>query len=255
MNTYVITPAAGKRLIAKAMAQHPAVQSALTSGTLVIVAGTTNGLVAEEILAQQGIAESLNRAGFMRGVTVPPSRRSDETGRLTEKAPFPGDVVITQGEWRQGQTIFDVAEMLGEGDIILKGANALDLISRRAAVLVGHPQGGTAIAAIQAHIGRRVGLILPVGLEKRVSDDLDHLAGLLNVSGAKGPRLLPLPGEVFTEVEAIELLTGATADLVAAGGVYGAEGSVWLGVSGDPEHEKAAQNLIDLVADEPAFTF
>ncbi len=39
----VLTPAAGKRLIAKAIAAHPAIQAALQSSTIVIVAGTTNG--------------------------------------------------------------------------------------------------------------------------------------------------------------------------------------------------------------------
>ena len=58
MNQFVITPAAGKRLIARATATHPAVQTALKSGTVVIVAGTTNGYVAEEILKHLGQSAS-----------------------------------------------------------------------------------------------------------------------------------------------------------------------------------------------------
>ena len=50
MKQFVITPAAGKRLIAKALVTHSAIQAALKSGTVVIIAGTTNGYVAEEIL-------------------------------------------------------------------------------------------------------------------------------------------------------------------------------------------------------------
>lgn len=41
----------------------------------------------------------------------------------------------------------------------------------------------------------------------------------LNAPGANGPRLLPVTGEVFTELDAIKLLTGAEPELVAAGGV------------------------------------
>ena len=52
--TYIITPAAGKRLIAKALAQHPLIQEALKTRNVLIVAGTTNGYVAEEILASLG---------------------------------------------------------------------------------------------------------------------------------------------------------------------------------------------------------
>ena len=47
MKQVILTPAASKRLIGKALAVHPAVQVALQSATLVIVAGTTNGYAAE----------------------------------------------------------------------------------------------------------------------------------------------------------------------------------------------------------------
>jgi hypothetical protein len=50
LKQFVVTPSAGKRLIAKALASHPAVSDALKNGTVVIVAGTTNGYVAEEVL-------------------------------------------------------------------------------------------------------------------------------------------------------------------------------------------------------------
>jgi hypothetical protein len=106
---------------------------------------------------------------------------------------------------------------------------------------------------MQAVAGRRVKLILPVGLEKGVTGDLDQLAVLLNVPGARGPRLFPVPGEIVTEIEAITLLTGATARLVAGGGVCGAEGSVWLAISGTPEQEQLAQGVLEQVAGESSF--
>ena len=109
------------------------------------------------------------------------------------------------------------------------------------------------MAALQAVVGRRVRLILPVGLEKRVPGDLDRLAAKLNVPGASGSRLLPVGGEIVTEIEAIALLSGASAELIAAGGVGGAEGSVWLAVSGTPEQEQAAENILKSIVSEPAF--
>ena len=88
--------------------------------------------------------------------------------------------MIVDGERIQGKTIFDVVDDLKEGDVILKGANAVDVIGRRAGILIGHPKGGTIAAALQAVTGRRVKLILPVGLEKRVNTDLDRIAETLN---------------------------------------------------------------------------
>ena len=255
MRQFTLTPAAGKRLIAKAVVAHPVVQTALKSGTFAIIAGTTNGYVAEEILASMGQAESFSRSRFFRGITLPPWRPTTEIGMLPDQSGFPGDVIITSGIWQKGKTIFDVVDDLKEGDVILKGANALDLARRQAAIFIGHPRGGTVGAALQAVVGRRVRLILPVGLEKRVPGDLTELAIRLNAPGARGPRLLPVPGEVFTEIDAIKLLTDAEAELVAAGGVGGAEGSIWLAVSGSEEQIGAAEKLHKAVANEPGFEY
>ena len=253
MRSFVLSPAAGKRLIAKALATHPAIEAALESRTIVIIAGTTNGYVAEEILAKIGQVDGFSRDRFFRGITLPPWLPTDEDGMLHDMSGFPGDVVIVSGRWQKGKTILNVVNKLKEGDVIVKGANALDLWAKRAAVLIGHPRGGTIGLALQAVVGRRVRLILPMGLEKRVYCDLDDLAARLNAPGAQGPRLLPVSGEVFSEIEAIELLTGAKAELVAAGGVSGAEGAVWLAVDGGVEEMAAAEELMAAVAAEPGF--
>jgi hypothetical protein len=253
MKQLVLSPAAGKRVIAMALAAHSAVQSALKSGTVVIVAGTTNGYVAEEILKAIGQSEGFSRSQFFRGIILPPWHKTTANGRLADQSGFPGDVIIANGIWQKGKTIFDVIDDLSEGDVILKGANALDLIRKQAAVLIGHPKGGTVLAALQAAVGRRVRLILPVGLEKRVPGDLNELALKLNAPGASGPRLLPVSGEVFTEIDAIRLLAGAEAELVAAGGVCGAEGSVWLALQGSVSQEEAAEKLLKKAAEEPGF--
>jgi hypothetical protein len=252
MKQFVLTTASAKRLIGKALAAHPAVQAALRSATLVIVAGTTNGYVAEEILKGIGQEEGFSKRRFFRGIVLPPGKTT-ELGRLPDESDFPGDVVIVKGVWQKGKTIFDVADGLEEGDVILKGANALDPVRHQAAVLVGHPRGGTLIAALQAAVGRRVQLILPVGLEKRVPGDLMDLAIRLNAPGGSGPRLLPVPGEVFTEIEAIRQLFGAESEMMAAGGVGGAEGAIRLALHGSPEQMAKAEELIQEIMGERGF--
>ena len=244
LKQFILTPSMGKRLIGRAMAAHPAIRDVLESGTLVIVAGTTNGYVAEEILAATGQQEGFTREGFRRGVTVPP-------GKKAPQAEFKGDVVLVKGAWQKGKEIFDVADDLKVGDVVLKGANALSSDLTRAAVLIGHPQAGTIGAALPAVFGRRVRLIIPVGLEKRICDDLDQIAAEVNAPEAEGPRLLPMPGEPFTELDAIELLSDAEAFLVAAGGICGAEGTVWVAVRGSDQQVAAAEEIIASVADEP----
>ncbi len=254
LKQFVVTPSAGKRLIAKALAAHSIVSNALKNGTLVIVAGTTNGYVAEEILKSLRDSDGFSRKRFFRGITLPPASALNTKGRLTDESKFPGDVVITKGIWRKDKTIFDVIDELKEGDVILKGANALNLEKKQAAILIGHPKAGTIAMALQAVLGRRVRLIIPVGLEKRINSDLFYLAEKINVPSASGFRLFPTPGQVFTEIEAIQLLTGATAELISAGGVCGAEGSCWLAISGNNEQEEAAEKLLGSVASERLFS-
>lgn len=248
MKQFLITPAAGKRLIGKGVAEHPAILKALKEATIVIIAGTTNGYVAEEILKKVKQDKDFERKCFFRGVTLPPSCSAPGNK-------FPGDVIIVKGVWQKGKTIFDVAGELKEGDIIIKGANALDLTKKRAAIYIAHPQAGTTGAALPAVVGRRVRLILPVGLEKRICGDLDDVAAKLNAPGVRGPCLLPVPGEVFTEIDGIFTLTGASAELVAAGGICGAEGCVWLAVSGKSSQVYAAEELLKSISAEPAFAF
>ncbi|NLD36073.1 MAG: hypothetical protein GX654_04310 [Desulfatiglans sp.] len=249
-----ITPSAGKRLIARSIVCHPAIREALTSGTIVVVAGTTNGYVAEELLAACGDESGFSRRRFFRGITLPPYQKITDSGRISDESRFPGDIIIQKGTIIKGKTIFDVVDELREGDVILKGANAVDLIHKQAGVLIGDAKGGTIVAALQAVTGRRVRFILPVGLEKRVSTDLNIIANLLNTPGASGARLLPVPGEVVTELEAVNILTGASAELVAAGGVCGAEGTAWLAILGSPEQEEAAKELFTDIRKEPNFT-
>lgn len=253
MKQFIITPSAGKRLIAVALATNPAILKVLKKGTLVIIAGTTNGYIAEEVLKHLGIKD-FSRKHFFRGITLPPSGAVTSEGRLADESNFPGDVVITNSVWQKGKTIEDVLNTLKEGDVILKGANALDIQRKEAAVLIGHPKAGTIALAIQAVAGRRVKLIIPVGLEKRINSDLCTLAEKLNAPEASGYRMLLVPGQVFTEIEAIKQLTGANAEMAAAGGVCGAEGSCLLAVTGTKAQEKAAEKLFATVASEPSFS-
>ena len=76
----------------------------------------------------------------MRGVILPPGRTTKE-GRLADESGFPGDVVIEKGVWQKGKSIFDVADGLAEGDMILKGANALGVEVKATVAVAPNPTG------------------------------------------------------------------------------------------------------------------
>ena len=243
---FYLTPAAGKRLIAKGIAALPAVRTALVQGTVVIVAGTTNGYVAEEVLASVSQSVGFEKKNFYRGVIR----------GAAAPAPNPGntDVVLEKGVWKRGATIFDVVDTLGPKDVILKGANAVDLAAGEAAVLIGNPTGGTIAPASAAAIGRRAQLILPVGVEKRVSQPLKELCAVCNAPDAAGLRLWPAPGKAYTELDAIRQLSGAEAHLFAAGGVAGAEGGAYFTACGTDTQIGILQTVLNGLQGTPPFT-
>lgn len=252
-NQYLLTPAAGKRLIAKSLLYIPSIKEALQNKTVVIIAGTTNGYVAEEFLKSMGQGEGFSKERFFRGITLPPKYETNSEGRLNDENRFPGDVVIVKGKWELGKTIVDVAAHLQKGDLIIKGANAVNLDTMQAAIYIGHPTGGTISVALQTVIGKRVELYLPVGLEKRISGDINKIAVKLNSLNTNGLRYLPVSGNVITELQAINLISGVEAELVAAGGVCGAEGSCWIAVTGTEEQLSKADELLKLAIQEPNF--
>lgn len=244
---FQLTVAAGKRLIAKAVLQLEQVKKALNGHTIVIVSGSTNGYVAEELLSQIGQKGNFDKKSFLRGVNTAP-------GVKVAKGEYSGtDVVIENGVWVKGKTIFDAAPGLGSDDVILKGANAVEPDRKLAGIQIANPKLGTSEPILEAVLGRRTQLIIPVGLEKRVFGSIAEMASRINSPSASGTRLLPVAGTIITELEAVQILSGASAELVAAGGIFGAEGCCWLAVSGSQEQLSAAENVIQSVQKEPAF--
>jgi hypothetical protein len=65
---------------------------------------------------------------------LPQGQTAAEKGRKEGERTFYGDVIIKDGVWQRGATIFDVVDDLREGDVILKGANAVNVQDRQAAI-------------------------------------------------------------------------------------------------------------------------
>ncbi len=240
----VLTVSESKRLIAKGVAA--AVQEALEDGVVVICKGTTNSYIVEEILGQP-----IEKTNYCTGTTWP--TKADSKGKVSGAIP---DVVLKNGEPVEGATAIGYAKELREGDVFIKGANALNYERGQAGILIGHPTGGTIGAAIGSIMARRARLILPVGLEKNIGVDLERAAALLNDQDERRgsePALWPVAGEIITEVEALAILTGVQAVPVAAGGIGGAEGSIRLSLIGELEEIDAAAALLDSIYGEPPF--
>ncbi len=238
-----LTVSESKRLIAKGVAQADFVRRALAEGTLAVGSGTTNGYVIEELTG-----ERFDKKDFVTGNTKPSRYDGPKLGYSHP------DLVIRKGERLNLKALEALAEM-GPGDVFMKGVNAINYERNQAAVLVGHPTGGNVGAAIGTVISRRIRYLHPVGLEKCVNADLSQVAARLNRDAAgKGPTLCLIPGDIFTEIEALRVLAGVEAVHIASGGVGGAEGAVWLSLFGDAGQIGTAQEIVKAIRGEPPFT-
>ena len=243
--SFVLTVSESKRLIARGVAQCPIVKRALQSGIVAVAKGSTNGYIVEELTG-----ERINKPHYCTGTTRPKKCKSDVS--IANKLP---DLVLRDGKRWEGVSATDAVGQMKAGDVFIKGANALNYERRQAAILVGHPTGGTVGAAIGTVLARRATFLIPVGLEKSIPGDLHELHRRLTDSGAdgSGPTLWPVDGEIFTEIEALSVLCGIQAQPIGAGGICGAEGAVWISVWGTEEQVQKAEAVIDSIQGEPAF--
>lgn len=254
----ILTVAESKRLIGKAVAQMPIVKNALANGMVIIIKGTTNAYVAEEITGKK-----TEHAAFVTGRIEP------EKGAKNLPQVKPVNHLILEKGKVVDIPLADAAKKLKAGDVVIKGANALDYKNKIAAVDILDPSGGTTGITMPFIVARKAYLVIPVGLEKLVAGDVvdltlkmrEPMESLPAPSGRSSsafpghilPSMWLLTGEIVTELEAVKILTGATAFQSSAGGISGAEGGVWLVFRGTKEQVTKALNLVNSIQGEPPY--
>ena len=223
----MLTPAMSKRLIALGICEQDCVNEKLQKGMVVVCGGTSNSYVAEAILEKIGCDIGELKNEMFRGVVVPDGKEVRRGVNV--------DVVIIDGKWERELSFADVIDRVSEGDVIIKGGNALYPENGEVGVLMGNPAGGTLMLVSRAAYGKRAKVLAPIGLEKRVTAPISDLMDVVNEPGMEGERLGLLHAKAYTEVDAISDLTCADAVLIAGGGVMGAEGAVHFQALGEEE--------------------
>lgn len=204
----------------------PIVQQAMKNGIILITLGTTNAYVAEELTGRE-IDHLRYGAGYINGTTtvVPNDKRLPV-------------IALKNGKEVNGDTIIN--EMTSS-DVVIKGANALDPHGV-AGVMMANPVGGTTGGIIGTVMAKGINLVIPVGLEKSIPypvTEISRRIGIQRCNKATGlpVGMMPLPGKVITEVEALTLLGAEDVFPIGAGGVEGGEGSITLCIIGDKADE------------------
>lgn len=238
----VLTPAESKRLIAKAVVAMPQVKRALEKGRVIIANGTTTAFVAEEILGCQ-VAKRGYAAGY-----IGEGRLAVTSPELMMKAYVLVDGCLVDVSAREIIPEFEA------GDVLIKGANAVDA-EGRVGILMADDQGGTIGMALGVMAARGCHLIVPVGLEKMVPSvsEASRKCGILRLKYAMGLKVGLMPvvnATVVTEIQALRLLAGVEATHVASGGISGCEGAVTLVVEGSDEAVRKAFETVEGVKGE-----
>ena len=245
------SPSLSKRLIAKGICAMPQVQRALKEDRILISTGTTTAGIYTELTGaspDQALACGMVTSKGLcvgRGMT-----------RFLGKHGHAKFWYLEQGRLVHAENLGETLAPFTSKDIFMKGANALD--SRgRAGILLGMEDGGIMGKAMGHVMAKGVHFLIPVGLEKTIYGSVMEQAGemgtrKLDYSSGMPVGLVPVSGQVVTEMEAIRELACVTVFHVASGGISGGEGSVTLLIKGEKgEVEKIVQLYGELKANDP----
>ncbi|TFG06950.1 hypothetical protein EU522_01170 [Candidatus Thorarchaeota archaeon] len=241
-----LTPAEGKRLIAKGLLATNEVKQALKEGYLCVTLGSTSAYLVEEILGEY------DKTRHIAGVTVPKGLA------VTDGKMRFADAIFHKGKHLEGKKVIDVLDELGPNDVIIKSANALgnDYVP---IVLLASKTAGTVGTFIGAAAARNITVIMPVGLEKSIPtsyNDFSAEFGMNDWDYTIGTPVgaISIPSAIaFTEIEALDMLFDVSAIPIAAGGVNGAEGAITFYISGDDKNIKEAYEFLLTIKGEPSF--
>jgi hypothetical protein len=240
---FTLTSSESKRLLGKAVAAMPEVQHAKDSGYLVVGRGSTNAFILEELLNHKMDKERYVAGQVIRGVfcVLPAGLRAKP-------------VTLHKGEVLNVEP-GAVIDKLTPGDVLIKGANAVDPFGNVGVVMAG-PGGGAMGQFYMALKAQGVATIYVVGLEKLIPsvEEAARYGGKMLLGRTIGCRVgmaLVADGRIVTEIEAIEILFDLKAVHYASGGCGGAEGSVTLIVDGEEEDVNRCLDFIEGIKGEP----
>ena len=246
----VLTPAEGKRLIAKAIAHMPIVQMAKENGTIIVCTSTTNSYVLEELTGK----DIKDKGMFTAGVVT------KEGLQITEAKGRHDPWVIEKGKARATKLseFPDILKGMGPGDVFIKGANAIDPFGQ-AGILLGGVGGGTIGASWGYLTSNGVTTIIAAGLEKLVPINLSDTVmrmGINKVDIALDVKcgMMVVQGFIITEMEAFKELFGVEVVPIGGGGIDGAEGAKIFLLDGEDEPVKEAVALVKSIRGEPKLT-
>jgi hypothetical protein len=248
----VLTPAESKKLIAKAVARMKTVQQAAKNGIIALHPSSSTYFIIEEITGSKpktnywvcGVVTPRGMCvemAMVLGAGLTPDKESANPGDLQ------GTWVIEKGQLGGEEKLSSLLNRMTPSDVYVKGVNALDR-EGNVGILCGLEGSMGYIQAARRKRGFTI--IYPAGLEKLIPLPVKKAAKEAKLAryefGMGMPvGLYPCPtGVTVTEVQAIEILSGALAIPISSGGLGGAEGAITLVLKGKAHEVKKALDFV-----------
>ncbi len=225
-----------KRMIAKGLAGHPAIRTALSKGKIFLKGGTTVSALAEELV---------NRPMRISGRISP---QGTKTGR--EYSGGFHCAVIEKGILLDAEASLETTVAgLKAHDVAVIGANAIDVFGN-AAMMYGAPLGGGPGIIISGMLAEIPNVFIAAGLEKLVPGSLTETIPSVARKGVRWAMgmavgLTPVSGRIISEDKAIKLLAQVNCTVIGRGGVMGAEGATTMLIEGEKSEVKT---IFDIAA-------
>ncbi len=253
---FVLTSSEAKKFISLGLARHPLVQEAVEDSMVVIHPSSSTYFLVEALTGyvpgtKVWVAGVIVPRGACVEANTRPTRREGEalTTSLKDPGMFPYSWVIKKGSLYTGIKLDDILKEMDEKSVYVKGVNAVDT-AKNAGVLRASMAEGTIGKVLKVSEKNKFKIICPVGTEKLVWGSLAEKDGFSSKKKdyAMGcsVNLFTLKPLVINETEAASLLGEVNAEVIASGGLAGAEGGVTLLVEGEKEEVRKVIQAAEL---------
>lgn len=251
----ILTPPESKKLIAMAVAEIASVKRATSHGMAVLNPSSSTYFIVEAITGAKPRPHAwvcgaiVPKGACVEAAELVEAIYSDKTKH--NPATYRHSWVIRDGKLSVGIPLSELLEQMQPEDVYIKGVNAVDP-EGEVGCFVGDPIGmGTIGVVLSAWRKKGFKLVFPVGLEKLIPSVRqaaeEAKKGMYSYGMGMASSLLHCPqGIVISEPKAIEILSGASAIPVAAGGIGGAEGAITLVIKGNDTQVTQAIKYVEL---------
>lgn len=250
-----LTSSEAKRLVAKGIVRMDIVQKALKEGIIAIDAGSSGAYVSEELARELNVMLAVkDKRDFIIGLIA-------EDGSCIEAVESLKLPVFNKGQLEYvdfpKENFSKYFPQMGSKDIIIKGGSAIDINGKVGGLCAANGGGHHGLWLPQVLVAG-INLIVPMTINKtipttveRVMSELGRTKISLKHCHGMAVGMVPMPGIVVREIEAIKILADAEAIPVAGSGIGSGEGTVTLLIQGEESNVEKAWDIVQSIKGEP----